>query len=189
MADEVRAFIALELDDALRQRLARILEGLRTLVPDVRFSGVENAHLTLRFLGPSSPAALERIAGAIAAAAAACPAADVPVTGLGLFPPHGPPKVLWLGFGLPAPMLALQAECERVARSAGFEPDTRVFRPHLTIGRWRDRARRPSLPDVDPFTARIDRATLFRSDLEPTGAVHTPLGVFPLGAAILPPLP
>ena len=90
-------------------------------------------------------------------------------------------------------MLTLQAACERAARAAGFEPETRAFRPHLTLGRWRDRAVRPTLPDVEPFTTRIERLTLFRSELRPGGAVHTPLHAFSLGtmgsggAAILPP--
>ena len=135
-ADEVRAFVALELDAVLHGYLARIVEDLRPRLPGLRFSPVGNAHLTLRFLGPSSPAALARVADAIGPATAACPAADVPLAGLGAFPPHGAPRILWLGLDLPASMLALQAACERAARAAGFEPGTRAFRAHLTLGRW-----------------------------------------------------
>ncbi len=194
-ADEVRAFVALELDAVLHGYLARIVEDLRPRLPGLRFSPVGNAHLTLRFLGPSSPAALARVADAIGPAAAACPAADVPLAGLGAFPPHGAPRILWLGLDLPASMLALQAACERAARAAGFEPETRAFRAHLTLGRWRERAARPTLPDVEPRSTRIERLVVFRSDLKPTGAVHTPLHVLPLGTkdargtAILPPSP
>lgn len=189
-ADEVRAFIALELDAALHERLARLVEDLRPRLPGLRFSPVTNAHLTLRFLGTTQPRALESIADALAPAAAECPAADVPLTGLGVFPPHGAPRILWLGLDLPAPMLTLQATCERAARSAGFEAETRAFRPHVTLGRWRDRAPRPTLAEAGPFATRIERLVLFRSDLKASGAVHTPLHVFPLGgsgAAILPP--
>lgn len=194
-ADEVRAFVALELDAALHGYLARVVEDLKPRLPGLRVSPVDNAHLTLRFLGPSRPADLARLAEAIAPAAAACPAADVPLAGLGTFPPHGAPRVLWLGLDLPASMLTLQAECERAARAAGFEPETRAFRPHLTLGRWRDRASRPTLPEVEHRSTRVERLVVFRSDLEPTGAVHTPLHVLPLGtkdargAAILPPSP
>jgi len=144
----------------------------------------------MRFLGPSSAVALARMAESLAPAAAACPAANVPVTGLGTFPPHGAPRILWIGLDLPAPMLALQSACERAARAAGFEHEARSFRPHVTLGRWRDRGKRPRLPEMEPASTHIERLVLFRSELKPSGAVHVPLFVFPLGAAaILPPTP
>ena len=170
--DEVRAFIALELDASLHEHLERLIRELR--LPGLRVVPIANAHLTLRFLGPSSPGALERIASDLGPAATACPAADVPLTGLGTFPPHGAPRILWLGLELPPTLLALQASCEHAARAAGFAAEDRPFRPHLTLGRWRDRAPRPRLPAVEPMATRIERVTLFRSDLRPAGAVHTP---------------
>jgi 2'-5' RNA ligase len=192
-AEQVRAFVALELDAALQARLERLIEELRPRLPGLRFGPVGNAHLTMRFLGPSSEGALARIASDLAPAAAACPPAEVPVTGLGTFPPHGAPRVLWLGLDLPASMRTLQAACERAARAAGFDAEARAYRPHLTLGRWRERAPRPELPHLEPSTTRIDRLIVFRSDLKPTVAVHTPLHVLPLGtkdtlpADILPP--
>ena len=192
-AEEVRAFVALELDAALHERLERLVEELRPKVPGLRFGPVGNAHLTMRFLGPSSASALERIATALGPAAAACPPAAVPVTGLGTFPPHGAPRVLWMGLDLPASMRTLQAACESAARAAGFDAEARAYQPHLTLGRWRERAARPALPEVEPFATRIERLIVFRSDLKPTGAVHTPLHILDLGtkdaqpAAILPP--
>lgn len=192
-ANDVRAFIALELDAALQERLARLVEDLKPRLPGLRFGPVDNAHLTMRFLGSSPVGALEHIARDLETAAAACPPADVRVAGLGLFPPRGAPNVLWLGLDLPAAMRTLQAACERAARAAGFEPETRAYQPHVTLGRWRERVARPVLPEVEPLTTRIERLVLFRSDLKPAGAVHTPLHVLELAgkdadpADILPP--
>lgn len=180
--DLVRAFVALELPPSLHGQLARLLEDLRPRVPGLRVCAIENAHLTLRFLGASSSEALELVALALAPAAEACPAADVPLTGLGMFPSRGAPRILWLGLAFPPPLLALQAECERAARAAGFAPETRPFRPHLTLGRWRERVPRPVLPETLPAATRIDKVSLFRSELAPSGAVHTVLRRFALGA-------
>jgi 2'-5' RNA ligase len=191
--DVVRAFLALELDAKLHEWLARLVDDLRPRLPGCRFGPIGNAHLTLRFLGAASPRALEGIAKAMGPAAADCPAASVALTGLGLFPPRGAPRILWLGLDLPRPMLALQAACERAARAAGFEAETRAFRPHLTLARWRDRVARPQLPAIDPGLTRIEQLVLFRSDLGPAGAVHTALrrfrlaGAGPGGPDILPP--
>ena len=65
--------------------------------------------------------------------------------------------------------------------AAGFDPDARPFRAHVTLGRFRERARRPHLPEVDLGAALLDRLVLFRSELKPSGAVYTPLASFVLG--------
>jgi 2'-5' RNA ligase len=84
---------------------------------------------------------------------------------------------------MPAAAAALQAACEKAAVASGFEPETRAFHPHLTLGRWRDRAPRPPLPEVDLGKARVRELVLFRSDIRPSGSIYTPLAVFPLGSA------
>jgi 2'-5' RNA ligase len=179
--DTVRAFVALPLDDAALGRVAETIATLGPRTAGVRWLRPDGLHLTLRFLGPSSPEALARMQPALRAAAAACPATVARLSGLGVFPERGSPRVLWLGMGLESGALVLQQACERAAIDAGFAPEGRAFRPHLTLGRWRDRAPRPTLPDVDLGEAVLDRLVLFRSDLRPTGAVYTPLGVYPLG--------
>jgi 2'-5' RNA ligase len=70
--------------------------------------------------------------------------------------------------------------------AAGFPREERSFHPHLTLGRWRDRARRPALPDVNLGSGRVDRLVLFRSQLAPSGSVYTPLATFPLAGAAEP---
>jgi 2'-5' RNA ligase len=77
--------------------------------------------------------------------------------------------------------LELQAECERAAVAAGFPPEGRPFRPHVTLGRWRERVRRPAAPAFDLGATPLGPVILFKSDLRPQGAVHTPLRTFPLG--------
>lgn len=180
MSDRLRAFIALDLDEAARGRLAALTQRLKPELPGVRWVRPEGVHLTLRFLGWSEPPALAAIEERLAPAAAACPAAEVPLGGLGMFPERGSPRVLWVGLELPPAMHDLQRACERAAVEQGFEPEERAFAPHLTLGRWKDRARRPALPDVDLGRAHIERLVLYRSDLKPAGAVYTPLRVFPL---------
>ena len=177
----VRAFVALEIDAALRARLSALIEELRPLVPGVRFVPAENLHLTLRFLGPSAEGQLRRLRAALAPLAAACPEQRVPAAGLGMFPPKGPPRVLWADLALSAPLMDLQKGCERAARAAGFAAETRRFRSHLTLGRFRGAARRPELPAPDLGETLASRLTLFRSDLRPAGAVYTAIESWALG--------
>jgi len=176
-----RAFLALELDEPMRARLAEALPRLQREVAGVRWLAPDAIHLTLRFLGPSTPEALDRLSAGVELAARACGPGEARVEGVGFFPPQGPPHVIWLGLVLPPPVLQLQAECERAAVAAGFAPEDRAFHPHVTLGRWRDRVRRPAAPTLDLGATRLGPVILFKSDLRPQGALHTPLRTFPLG--------
>jgi 2'-5' RNA ligase len=178
-----RAFIALELDAPLRARIAALQASLSALASGVRWVAADGIHLTLRFLGESSPAALAALDPALRAAAGACTSSQAAVSGIGMFPERGSPRVLWIGVALPAPAVALQAACEAAAVAAGFPREARPFRPHLTLGRWRERCSRPALPPAELGVARLERLVIFRSELRPEGALYTPLAEFPLGGA------
>jgi 2'-5' RNA ligase len=177
----LRSFVALELDPGVRGRLAGLIDRLRPTVPGLRWVNADSLHVTVRFLGYAAPTALVQLQGPLAEAARRCPPGEAPVRSLGLFPPHGAPRVLWIGIELPPSMGVLQAECERAAVAAGFPPEPRPFRPHLTLGRWSQSARRPPLSSVDLGTARLERLVLFRSELRRGGSVYTPLAAFALG--------
>jgi 2'-5' RNA ligase len=177
----IRAFVALELDPDVRARIAGLIAQLRPSVAGVRWVKPESLHVTVRFLGYAEPPVLVELQGPLAEAARRCPVSQAPLRGLGLFPPRGAPRVLWLGIEVPAAVSALQSECERAAVAAGFPPEPRAFRPHLTLGRWSQTAGRPALTTVDLGTARLDRLVLFRSEPRREGSVYTPLAAFSLG--------
>jgi len=181
--DRARTFVAFAADAALREQIAALSDRLRPALPGLRWVRPDGLHFTLRFLGPSTRAQLEGLAPRLSAAAAACPRGEARVGGLGLFPERGGPRVLWLGVALPEPVLQLQAACEAAAQAEGFPPETRPFRSHLTLGRWRDRVPRPSLPDAEVGTLPLHDLTLFLSQLRPTGALYTELARFPLAGA------
>jgi 2'-5' RNA ligase len=180
-AGDVRAFVALELDARLREAMGDLQARLRPRCGGIRMTRPEGIHLTLRFLGDTSPEQVETLRPLLATAAAACPALEASVAGLDTFPERGSPRVLWLGLDVPASVFDLQGACERAARAAGFDREERPFRAHLTLGRWRDRAPRPDLPPADLGTTRLETLVLLKSDLRPGGAVYTPLARFALG--------
>ncbi len=179
--DHVRAFVALELDARLREAMAELQARLRPRLGRIHLARPEGIHLTLRFLGSTTPQQMDAMRPILAAAAAACPPAEVPVSGLGTFPERGNPRVLWLGLQVPPAIHDLQKACERAALRAGFEKEDRPFRAHLTLGRWRDRAPHPEVPAADLGTTRLEALVLLKSDLRPGGAVYTPLERFALG--------
>jgi 2'-5' RNA ligase len=178
---EPRTFVALELDAGVRERLARAVALWLPGLAGLRLVAADNIHLTLRFLGPSLPRQLERLKPALAAAAAECPRFHVRLAGAGMFPERGSPNVLWVGLEAQPELAPLQAACERAARDAGFAAERRPFRPHLTVGRFRERLReRPTLPERELGETTLERLVLFQSELRPERARHTALASFVL---------
>lgn len=197
----MRTFIAIELDDSLAAFVADTQTMLqRTLSPAsnrlVRWTHPEKAHLTLRFLGETDEDARRQIAAEVARVAADHNALRLGLNKLGCFPKPQQPSVLWLGFtGDLAVLQALQSAVETVARDAGFAAEKRAFKPHLTIGRVQrnaasasrrrlgeEFARIASMQEVVSPPVQVDELVYMRSDLQPTGAVYTPLARFSLGS-------
>jgi 2'-5' RNA ligase len=165
----LRLFVALDLGedvvatlDAWGRSVAR--EGLRLLPP-------ASLHVTLAFLGerPDDEAA------AIGEATLAC---AQPVPGLRL------DDADWLGRGtaLSVDLADGSGACGRLqAAVAGalsdlgvFTPETRAFRPHVTVARVRRGARvareLPAPPDAGTFAGTA--LTLYESVLSPRGASY-----------------
>jgi RNA 2',3'-cyclic 3'-phosphodiesterase len=179
----IRAFVALDLDDSTRARLAELVRSLDSVIPGARWVRPEGIHLTLRFLGYARRAVLDSLLPPLRRAAEDCPATMADVAGLGVFPERGRARVIWIGLSLSPTVLRLQQACERAAVAAGFEPETRPFAPHLTLGRWREPAPRPTLPEADLGRTRLDTLVLYRSQPGRAGSVYTPLETFPLPRA------
>ena len=182
----MRLFLAVALPQAVRDLLAELHQRLAPDCPGWRFLDAETVHLTLRFLGHVVPALDAACRERWRAAAAECAPFELRLGSLGSFPRGRRPRMLWLDLDEPRgepwlPLLA--AATERAAREAGFTPQTRAFRGHLTLARA-IRGARPGPPptDVAPVLAgfRVDELILYRSHLSPAGARYTALASWPL---------
>jgi len=183
----LRLFFALELGAAARASAARIAAALRERAGgDVRWVREESLHVTLRFLGSVDPARVEDLARAVGVATRGIAPFSASLAGTLLFPSPRQPRVIALGLEPAGAVAALAARVERGAVAAGFPREARPFRPHLTLGRARDHRRFHLAADVTTsVTARgegwdVVETVLFRSDLAPGGARHTPLARIPL---------
>ncbi len=183
----MRLFIAVELDEAIRARLGAAQERLRAAQCSVKWVKPELMHLTLRFLGEVEEPRVPQIEEAMASAAAGIAPFEVTVAGLGAFPEHGAPRVLWAGIRDNGSLATLNRRLEEGARRLGFEPEERPFSPHLTIGRVKDpRGANALRSPLDAAAARefgsctIAELLLVQSVLSPSGPTYTPLRRRPL---------
>ncbi len=183
----MRLFVALELTAAWRQALSAVQKRLRRLDRNacVRWVDPGGIHLTLRFLGEVDEDRVQPLAAALQSALAGHDAPRLAPAGLGTFPSARRPRVVWAGVTEDGARLAtLQQAVEHTLRAQGWEPESRAFRPHLTLGRMRDpegtiavdlrRAlESTSMPTWEPRPERV--VALMRSHLSRQGARYEAL--------------
>jgi len=187
----IRSFIAIDFPEETRKALEDIQKELKQCGTGVRWVKPGSIHLTLKFLGNIHPAQVEDIALAVAQEIRDQPPITLGAAGLGAFPSLRKPRVIWIGMeGEVQRLTRIQARVENALEPLGFVREKRPFRPHLTIGRVKDRRKLQALidamaelkiPEFDSFD--VTEIILYKSDLRPTGAIYTKLHRMSLAAS------
>jgi 2'-5' RNA ligase len=181
----MRLFVAVDLSAEAREAIAaeqrRIAAAISGTKSVLKWVNAEQAHLTLVFVGNVDSTLAAPVVQALGSDVDLRPF-DLVLEGVGVFPPRGAPRVLWVGASEGAEEVTLlQRElAARVAR-LGIALEHRPFHPHLTIGRWRDSrpADREHAIGAGSKAAlarvHVESATLYESKLSPAGPAYTPL--------------
>jgi RNA 2',3'-cyclic 3'-phosphodiesterase len=184
----IRAFIAVDLDAPVIERICATIDDLKARIPSIRWVPKTNLHLTVKFLGDIDEATINPIRAALREALRLFPPCTINAKGLGVFPDVRRPKILWVGLtGHELGQLASTVESSLLP--LGFAPEKRTFTPHLTIGRWRqfDRPSRNLAQELEgrkdfAFGAcAVEKIILFQSVLKPSGATYNQLAAVQLG--------
>ena len=181
----IRAFVAVEIGEAARRSAAEVSRLLRSRPggDEVRWVRPESLHITLRFLGDVEPAVVPKLVACVAEGVRGLECFEARLAGVHGFPSVRRPRVVVLDVAPRESLEALAAAVERGAVAAGLAPESRPFRPHLTLGRVRGRAA-PDLegaPEPAPAPFPVREAVLFRSELRRSGARYIPLERMALG--------
>ena len=188
----IRSFIAIELSEKARTELARLQSRLKEASPPqktVRWTDPKNVHLTLHFLGDLPEGRLEDVRRTLRDTAAAHTPFALNLANLGCFPNTRRPRIVWVGLtGNTDSLVAFQHELgESLKQAIGFQPESRKYAPHLTIGRVKKgvssnalrklgQSLEREIPGVGHLVALpVDHVHFIRSDLKPDGPVYTTL--------------
>ena len=181
----MRVFLAVPSEALFVDSARRLVEKVRIHLPRASWTRPESWHLTLDFLGEVEASFVERFVAAIEPAAFETVPGEIQAAPPVVFPEHGRPRVLGVGF-LPSPGLEsirrLAGAAQEIAGRLGGKVDDRPYHAHVTFARLREPWPAASVEEYRreveawPFPAWLARScVLFESRLDPAGAVHTPL--------------
>jgi RNA 2',3'-cyclic 3'-phosphodiesterase len=181
----IRSFIAISLSPEIYQNLEGVLRELKSRLPGaaVRWVPAKNIHLTLKFLGDVSVANVDMLTKMLQTEASRHQPFEISVGGLGAFPTTHRPRVVWVGLQAPAELISLQRGVDVETARLGYASEDRPFSPHLTLGRVSRNASPEEIRQLSEVlehykvgflgAARVQSVHLYRSDLQPSGAVYT----------------
>jgi RNA 2',3'-cyclic 3'-phosphodiesterase len=194
----MRLFVALDIDDDIRERISRFVEGIRTFAPDVRWARPESLHVTLKFIGERSEHEVEGIKRALDAVGGE--SLQLNFRGYGFFPGARAARVFWIGIEAGPQLGSLAAHVDGKLAALNIPKEEHAFAPHLTLARGKGGSGAPrkrssdsvdgkfsrlqqklaALPAPEFGTMAVRKFFLYQSQLSSGGSKYTKLAGFKL---------
>ena len=194
----MRLFIALDIDDSIRECIARFVEGVRGFAPDARWVRPESLHVTLKFIGEKPDPMVEQIRQTLEAVSSS--PFDIQFRGYGFFPTLRSARVFWVGIAAGPQLASLANSVDEKTALLGIPTEEHAFSPHLTLARRSGGSGSPrqrkgdhskgtfqhlqeklaALPTPEFGTMIAREFFLYQSQLSPKGSKYTKLARFAL---------
>ncbi len=179
----MRCFVAIDINDPLRQRLINLQKELAPLIIG-NLVEPENLHFTLKFLGEINDEQVNDVIGNLSDIANNFEKFSIDLAGIGAFPSKSYIKVLWVG----APRLFnLQKAVCGSLESFGKERD---ITPHLTVARIKNVKDKNRLTEffrkyenINFGTLTVSNIKLKKSELAAKGPIYEDVAAFDLSGA------
>ena len=179
----MRAFVAVEISEEIREALGRLIAGLHCRNAPVKWVKPENLHITLKFLGSVPDELVPQAVEIVQACAEGIAPFQLEVKGAGGFPNLRRPRVIFVDAQDTPPVAGELARClnKRMTR-VGVQREDRPFQRHITIGRIRKpgpiggitrKLESQAERSFDIMTVR--NIMLMRSELTSQGPIYTPV--------------
>lgn len=181
----MRAFVAIAIDEAVRQALGALIAEWRARHAEVKWVEPGNIHLTLKFLGAVPDERVPQVVETLRACVRGVKPFELRVQGAGAFPSPRRPRVLFVAAEAVPPLAVEVANRLNEQMAAlGVEREDRPFQSHLTLGRLREPRPLPGVAEkIEALQGHrfgvmtVREITLFKSDLHPRGPKYTPVEV------------
>jgi 2'-5' RNA ligase len=197
----MRIFIGIDLNDEIRAKIGRFLEGVSGFAPEARWVRPETLHVTLKFIGEQKPELVTAITKRLRQVRAST--FEIRLAGYGFFPTVKAPRVFWIWIHAGPALAQLARDIDQATAELGVPHEERAYSPHLTLARvgggsgdpkWRKgdgpnsmfavlQKRLAAMAEPEFGTMTADKFILYQSQLSPGGSKYTKLERFPMQLA------
>ena len=175
-----RGFVAISISKEVRENIEQFQKLLIKNAFKCRWVGPQNIHITLKFLGNVEDSLTQEIHRSLLAGLKDFERFRAGVFGTGVFPNIKRPSVFFANLkGGRDNLLRLYEIVESCLTPSGFQRETREFKPHLTIGRFKERVDQNALERAMEMGKRpfgdftVGGVSLYKSELSPKGPVYS----------------
>jgi 2'-5' RNA ligase len=173
MADQLRLFVGVALDERWTDLLSATADRLRTSLGNrVRWVRPDLYHVTVVFLGNQSGESVPEIGEALEQASASIAPFELRLVDVRRLGRHEHGAIVAGVQDLSSSLRTLRGNLDEQLRRRGVRFDTKALAPHVTLGRPRRGAGSIDVPHVDlgeSPSLNVTEVALFKSDLRPDG--------------------
>lgn len=131
-------FFAVRIPEETKFIMKKHIETLKEMIPFSRWVDYQDLHITLAFLGSAEPEKLLAAEKNVQEALIDTKRIQLKINQLGTFGREESPRVFWADTEESDNLKALRSKVFSACTQAGFQLETRPFRPHITLARkWK----------------------------------------------------
>jgi 2'-5' RNA ligase len=175
-----RGFIALDIEPF--QKLIQLENEIKNTGANVKLVEPENVHITLKFLGETDEALIEKIEEIMKSSVKDIDPFNIKFIGSGVFPNQNYIRVIWIGIENIEKLSKIAKKIDEQTSNLGFEKEKRGFSAHLTIARVKSAKNKDKLlqiidkyKNIEFGIFNISQIKLKKSELTPKGPIYTTL--------------
>lgn len=183
---EIRAFLAIDLDEDLKPKINKIIKSFKEIDANIKYVDLANLHFTLKFFGDIDVEGIDLLSQKISNVVSEFEPFNIKIKGCGAFPNNNHIKVIWVGLEGDEILKSLHDKLDVEFKKLGFEADKK-FSSHLTIGRMKSAKNKNKVKsqieyfsEVEIGEMSVNKIVLKKSTLKPSGPIYDDINIFEL---------
>jgi RNA 2',3'-cyclic 3'-phosphodiesterase len=169
-------FFAVKIPEEIKLLIKEKCDKLKQILPFSTWVHHEDLHITLAFLGNAPSEKLSNAIDNVNLALIGSNGFHLEMNKLGIFGKEDAPRIFWLDTKESTALEAVRNKVFTACTEAGFQLETRQFKPHITLARkWKgDQRFHKELLDVwmdlqsEPLLFNINEVVLYQTHLDKT---------------------
>ena len=142
--------------------------------PSIRWESKSKLHITIKFIGDVSSELYKDIADCLSEVCSKYKSISLKTRGIRSYPNKRNPRVVVLELEDNELITRLKRDIDQSLNKIGIEEDTRIFKPHITLGRIKNKPKLNfnGLGNIE-MTFKINDISLISSKLTKSGSIYT----------------